>query len=502
MAESVSFRDLVLDERQIEGLDPAPSVPPSLSDWSVAWPELETVASSNADAVMVHRGDDGDQLVVLLGSRGLAYERDAEGLDPPRRLDAASLDRHLQALGSKGSIEVVPWSTPFVPGVQRAERMLSLMGDPTFAQLARAGQVRCEYGSAAAVAEASAMARVLEREGKGVIKALVGTVANHLDLQAAATAMGLALGLWDPWVRQSDVAVSVGCSVAELRDAVDVFTYPDAFVRLSRDLGLDTARSYLDGFLSLRKRGTWEAEQASLADLLDTLERLEVKVKPKAFVSYAIVQRAMQAQTSLDAARWLDTWSSCLALQDLVHGRIEDKYPSGLLERHDVLLVEGMRARHALSADDECAYGADPFVSHRDELQSNAWQDERYLIRPPRDAEEMLFEAREQSNCLATYVQAFEHGDTDIYLMREAAHPEVPCVTVEVRGGAVRQAFRARNERMTPEQSAWLASWCDSHGISRLRGSNALYVGLRYEDAEDEAERMDVRRNRPRTMRT
>ncbi|MBQ9007659.1 MAG: PcfJ domain-containing protein [Atopobiaceae bacterium] len=481
MAE-VSFKALILTEAQLAGEEAVPPVPDGLSDPTKAWPVLEVMASSFADSVVIHRMDDHDELLVFLMSRGQAYARDAEGLTPPHRLTAEELDSHLKAAPA-GGIAAVPWSTPLVPGVRAAKAFLSLFEDETFRRLAQSSQVIAEYGIGPEAMRDKPMSEVIRHQGKGTTKAIMAAVASHVGTQGAAAALGQALGLRSAWTRDADIATDAGCNLIKYHDALDVFENPEPIVDLSHRFGLDTSREYLKRYLGLASRDTWLIEQASLRDFLDITERLDVKMKPNAFLTYATDQRAAQGANIFDGTHWLDLWADTLAMQDLVHGQVDDKYPQELMVAHDQLIREAVRVRHAIQQDDDQGQVTrSPFEIHRDELAENSYHDEHYIIRPPHDVQEMLDEARQQQNCLAGYVKAFEHGDTDIYLMRRTSSPDTPCVTVEVRDGRVRQAFQRANQRLTEEQQEWFDSWCDNHHINRDRYDRALWVGIEYRD--------------------
>lgn len=478
----VDFRELVLTDGQLDGKEAAPPLPEGLADPAKAYPVHEVTAASFSDAVLTHRMDDHDEVLVFLMSRGQAYMRDGDELDPPRRLTAEELAKHLEDL--RGDLQVVPWCSPLHAGKREARGLLSLLEDPVFQKLARSGQVIAEYGANSRDMEGRPMRVVVQNESKGAIKALTSAVADYVGKEGAAAALGEALGLWSPWTRGGDIATTYGCELRRYRDAVDVFSHPEAFLAIRDEFGLDAAREYLKGYLALTSRDTWTLEQASVEHFLATCRLLGVSMKPKAFLAYAIGQRRQQGVNVFDGSQWLDVWCDTLAMQDIIHGQVDDKYPNDLFDAHDHLIREAVRVRHAIAPEEAveatpCALP--PFEAHRQALLVNAMEDERYIIRPPLDTEEMLFEARSQRNCLASYVKAFEHGDTDIYLMRRADAPDVPCVTVEVRDGMVRQAYQAMNRDMTKEQADWLLGWCRERGIAPNSRFMPQCVDLHYE---------------------
>lgn len=103
-------------------------------------------------------------------------------------------------------------------------------------------------------------------------------------------------------------------------------------------------------------------------------------------------------------------------------------------------------------------------------LADKSYSDDVYLIRPVASVSEMVEESERQHNCLATYVGKVAAGETDIWLMRRASDPDKSLVTVEVRDGAIRQAFRACNEVPSGKELRWLSEWCGRVGYRTHHG--------------------------------
>ena len=83
--------------------------------------------------------------------------------------------------------------------------------------------------------------------------------------------------------------------------------------------------------------------------------------------------------------------------------------------------------------------------------------------------QEILDEVNAQSNCASGFIDKYARGDTEIWLMRRADSPDVPLVTVEVRDGRIRQAFRSHNRQVTAEQRRVLRDWCSGVGYHAPR---------------------------------
>ena len=74
---------------------------------------------------------------------------------------------------------------------------------------------------------------------------------------------------------------------------------------------------------------------------------------------------------------------------------------------------------------------------------------------------------------MAGFIDKYARGDTEIWLMRRADSPDESLVTVEVRDGRVRQAFRSHNRQITAKQWRVLRDWCSGVGY-RMPGEGRM----------------------------
>lgn len=95
-------------------------------------------------------------------------------------------------------------------------------------------------------------------------------------------------------------------------------------------------------------------------------------------------------------------------------------------------------------------------------LGRSTYSEKVYFIRPVRDYEDLLDEARQQSNCVASYANWILEGKTRIYVMRETAHPDRSLITVELTPDCktIRQKFLSHNRPIrNKSQSEFLDRW-------------------------------------------
>lgn len=78
------------------------------------------------------------------------------------------------------------------------------------------------------------------------------------------------------------------------------------------------------------------------------------------------------------------------------------------------------------------------------------------LIRPARNAGELVAEGTILHHCVGTYVERYAKGETNILFVRKAEEPEGPFVTTEYRGTERKQAYADYNQRPSKEVLAFL----------------------------------------------
>ena len=102
-------------------------------------------------------------------------------------------------------------------------------------------------------------------------------------------------------------------------------------------------------------------------------------------------------------------------------------------------------------------------------------------MRPAASVREILDEANAQHNCVAGFIDKYASGQTDLWLMRKCSDPDRPLVTVEVRGGAIRQAFQSHNRQVTAAQRRFLSDWCEVVGYRMPTGGRMRALGAERE---------------------
>ena len=73
-----------------------------------------------------------------------------------------------------------------------------------------------------------------------------------------------------------------------------------------------------------------------------------------------------------------------------------------------------------------------------------------YFVRPITEYNDLIDEATQQDNCVASYADRIARGQTRILTMRESAHPEKSLITIELSPDCreIRQKFLAHNQQI------------------------------------------------------
>lgn len=126
-----------------------------------------------------------------------------------------------------------------------------------------------------------------------------------------------------------------------------------------------------------------------------------------------------------------------------------EKYPHFLKSRHMIVsknytIMEKNRKEELF----EAAYNGDLEFSDR-----------KYAIIEPKTSKDILKEASEMHNCVASYIDKIIEGRTKIVFMREKEKIDDSLVTVEIKAGHICQAYQQNNYRISEEQRNFLEKY-------------------------------------------
>ena len=162
---------------------------------------------------------------------------------------------------------------------------------------------------------------------------------------------------------------------------------------------------------------------------------------------------------------FINAWNDCLGLQMEVKGRIEDKYPEHLSSYHDKLAFQS-RILEVLAAEEDRAKMNETLKERTEILKKHCGVQGNYIFSVPETVQDVLNEASNQANCLASYLSAYASGKTDLYFMRKKDSPDASYITIEIRGGGLRQAYGYHNSKPSRAEMECIHTWCEKNGFS------------------------------------
>jgi hypothetical protein len=419
-------------------------------------PEWERVLSDGADCAFRRRCGNRSQLLVMLATQGQCYVLD-ERTGSRHELTTARLGTFCK--GATGDALTPPWSRRPLQEYDAKGRaaLVALMGCGDFREMCKRDMVRVEPWAASRMGSHARWNLVGAWEQVNLVWRLVEPTMGHSHSREALSA---ALGLSSFYGEGRDEA----CAEC-FRDRLYVSRLMEG---IGRDLTRDLLRGYLDKAAEHPRGGTLDFIPR-LSFALRTLECRGISYEPRRACEYALSLLDLPAQRRHSRAYNVQLWAECLCEQLSVRGSVEDRYPSDLLSLVDDLEREREMRRHEAS---------DEAIERRAAaLDGKSFESDGYLIRPAASVREIVDEANAQHNCVAGFIDKYASGQTDLWLMRKSSDPDAPLVTVEVRGGTVRQAFQSHNRQVNAEQRAFLSEWCAGVGYRMPSGGRMRALG-------------------------
>lgn len=151
---------------------------------------------------------------------------------------------------------------------------------------------------------------------------------------------------------------------------------------------------------------------------------------------------------------WRDYIEAAEALEyDLtVHNVL---FPKNILQAHDDA-IENRKIKE-VEKDNEKAKKRQSELSRK-----YGFEKDGFIIRPPKDAAEIVKEGNALKHCVGGYAARHADGKTNILFMRKADAPDVPLYTIEIQGKDLIQVHGERNRKSpkdNPDSQAFFDEW-------------------------------------------
>ena len=412
-------------------------------------PEFERVLTDGADCAFRRRCGNRSQMLVLLVTQGQYYVTD-ERTGSRHALTTARLGTFCK--GATGDALTPTWSAhPLqVYDAKGSAAVVAMLNSGDFREMCKRDMVRVESWAASRMGANAKWNLSGTWEHVSLVWRLVEPTMGHNHCREELSA---ALRLTGFYGEGRDEA----CAEC-FRDRLYVAQFVESMGRV-------VTRDLLNGYLGKaaeHPRGGTADFLPRLACALRTFEWRGITFEPLRACEYALSPLDMPAQRRRTRSYNVQLWADALDMQQRVRGSVEDRYPSDPAALLADLEREREMRRHEAS---------DAAITRRAaELNGNGFESDGYLIRPAASVAEIINEANAQHNCVASFIDRYADGQTDLWLMRHASDPDRPLVTVEVRDGKVRQAFQSHKRDITTSQRRFLAEWCEAVGYRMHEG--------------------------------
>lgn len=161
----------------------------------------------------------------------------------------------------------------------------------------------------------------------------------------------------------------------------------------------------------------------------------------------------------------IDIWRDYLSMADALKMPLHNKnvkFPTSLKKEHD-------RAVYAYQAV-KLELDLERFHRSVEKTQNLAYKGSKYLIRVPKEPEEIVAEGESLHHCVKTYISRIRDGETSIVFLRRVEEPDTPLYTIEVRNDfptkEVVQIRGLSNRSMKEaDMRKFVHAWCNEKGL-------------------------------------
>lgn len=222
--------------------------------------------------------------------------------------------------------------------------------------------------------------------------------------------------------------------------------------------GIEYAKKFVDEFLI--SYATQIPREYYLNGLLDMAE-----FQPHRLIEYIMYDLPRQGY---GVSGWINSMSDAiteltdtLRMQKILYGKIREKYPEYLSSLH-VKLSNMLRVRQDI-------IDAEGFENAVTEMKKYEWKPDgsKWQIICPNNKEDMIDEANQQQNCLASYVSKVAEGTSKIYFLRSSNSDmkDKSIVTIETVDDRVVQVKARNNREASKEHLDFIKMWAENKNL-------------------------------------
>ena len=232
------------------------------------------------------------------------------------------------------------------------------------------------------------------------------------------------------------------------RKYISYFKMTDSlFTFLQKKIGYDGIRTIIDSFME--SPSSFLPNSDEWARLFELAEENNISFEIHRLCEYMFYESYRQGFTGDDrySNHFFMNYFDTLSLQLTVYGKIKDKYPKNLLSYHLLLSAKANEINQVIDKK--------KWEIQVSKMKAFEWENDKYKFICPKTKEDMVNEARQQSNCLSSYINSVINGKCMIFFMRKKQAITNSFITIELRNdlslGQVKRAFNKNPDAYTME---------------------------------------------------
>lgn len=159
---------------------------------------------------------------------------------------------------------------------------------------------------------------------------------------------------------------------------------------------------------------------------------------------------------------YLSYWKDYINMAENIEIKV-NHFPKDLTAAHDNILSQQKIMRNNVYDKN--------IKSQSKKLRKFIFENQKYLIRPIANINELITEGEKLNHCIGTYAKKYAKGQTIILAVRETKHQNEPLVTVEIKDNKIYQKYGKNNR--TPKKDVLLflkqyENQLNNNGISEM----------------------------------
>jgi hypothetical protein len=140
-------------------------------------------------------------------------------------------------------------------------------------------------------------------------------------------------------------------------------------------------------------------------------------------------------------------------------------YPKNLKEKHDEMVKEQNARKDELHITKKLKEFPDIAKRYEELYEKYFYKSEGYIIRPAKDAGEIIMEGRKLHHCVGgdNYLRKHDQGKTTILFLRREKSPNRPYYTIEIEGNKILQWYGIRDSKPNKQKiEKWLEGYTNN----------------------------------------